>query len=140
MKLTNIMLNEKSQTKQIYIVCMLPFRQVLKQAQLIWDIKVRSGVTSGEDVEGSDEGHEGISGGAGNVLLLDLGGGHMSFSFWENSRSYTCMIYALFHTCVIVQQKAFLGGVGGSCTAMLAGSEFLNQGLCPDHGSENPET
>lgn len=88
---------------------MLPFREVLKQAQLIWDIKVRSGVTSGEDVVGSDEGHEGISRGAGNVLLLDFGG-HMSCSFWENSQSYTCMIYVLFHTCVIVQQKAFWGG------------------------------
>lgn len=40
---TKIMLNEKSQIKQRDI-----FRKVLKQAKLIRDVKVRTGITSGE--------------------------------------------------------------------------------------------
>lgn len=49
------------------------------------------------------KGQAGISGGAGNVLLLDLGGRYMVCSFWKNASSCTCMIYVLFSVCVILQ-------------------------------------
>ena len=46
MNFTNIILNEEKPDKTNK-PCMFPFREVLKQAKLTWDIEVRTRVTSG---------------------------------------------------------------------------------------------